>query len=106
MQPTAIVWTDGAWDSTPSGRAVGAVLASPDTRAALGAPIPTGLQQALCAGGKEQRNTQAELLAVLVALLAWGAQLRGHAVWFLQDNEAALWNIMLGTAVDSHSFGR
>jgi len=53
---------------------------------------------------KRQRNTQAELLAILMAILMWHDDLRGNSLLILTDSTAALENVKAG--VSSHQQSR
>ncbi len=52
---------------------------------------------------KVQRNTQAELLAVLCTILTWRNELRGGCLLILSDSTSAKENISKGTAGCQHS---
>ena len=53
--------------------------------------------------GTEQRNIQAELLAVLMAILMWHDDLQGQLLFILMDSTAALNNCREGSAADQQS---
>jgi hypothetical protein len=52
---------------------------------------------------KTQRNTQAELLAILMSILMWHKDLQGQSLLVLTDSTAALDNCRVGTAADQQS---
>ena len=54
---------------------------------------------------KCQRNTQAELLAILMSILMLHDDLRGNSVLILTDSTAALENVKAGVSSDQQSRG-
>ncbi len=74
-----------------------------------GAMVPQHLAAQLLAiedgrvEAKVQRNTQTELLAVLVALLTWSEELRGCELVIFDDSQAAEGNLLSGSATTAHS---
>ena len=100
----AMAWVDGSWEKETATGAVGAVLfVQGRGQWSLSAEIPRGLRQELLQLDKEQRNTQSELLAVLMLLLSKPEELRGSLLEIWEDNTAALYNILSGSAGDEHS---
>ena len=100
----AMAWVDGSWETETSTGAVGAVLFVEGAgQWSLSKEVPAGLRRELLRLGKEQRNTQAELLAVLMLLLSKPAELRGTLLEIWEDNTAALYNILSGSAGDEQS---
>ena len=100
----AMAWVDGSWETETSTGAVGAVLFVEGAgQWSLSKEVPAGLRHELLRLGKEQRNTQAELLAVLMLLLSKPAELRGTLLEIWEDNTAALYNILSGSAGDEQS---
>ena len=100
----AMTWVDGSWERETATGAVGAVLfVQGKGQWSLSAQIPRGLRQELLRLDKEQRNTQSELLAVLMLLLSKPEELRGSLLEIWEDNTAALYNILSGSAGDEHS---
>ena len=83
--------------------ALGAVLLTADGGWTLSAVVPANLREELRKTGKRQRNTQSELLAVLMLLLSCPEQLRGRNLILYEDNQAALENILAGSAADPDS---
>ena len=100
----AVAWVDGSWDMDRGSGAVGAVLLTPaQGHWSTSATIPQHLCDELLSNDKRQRNTQSELLAVLVLLLSCPAQLRGAELLLYEDNQAALSNLLAGSAADAQS---
>ena len=98
------VWADGSWDIDAGTGAIGAVvLTSEGQNVSLSTTIPEHLRGELLATGKQQRNTQSELLAVLMVLLSCPEQLRGACVMLYEDNTPALENMLSGGAADAQS---
>ncbi len=109
-RPRAALFPDGYWDSgTASGGAGALLLLEGAQHRAIGDMVPSYLtaQLLLAAADEEvakvQRNTQAELLAVLAALLTWPEELRGRDLVVFDDSKAAEGNILSGAAHSSHS---
>ena len=99
-----VAWVDGSWDMDRGCGAVGAMLLSSEPAAfCVSATIPNHLAAELCSLNKRQRNTQAELLAVLVLLLSCPEELRDAELLLYEDNTAAMHNILSGAAGDSQS---
>jgi len=69
----------------------------------MSAAIPQALCCELVQHEKEQRNTQSELLAILMLLLSKPEQLRGAFLEIWEDNTAALYNTLVGSAADDQS---
>ena len=100
---------DGYWDPPKKEGGVGAVLLREgDLPYTLGGMVPEHLAFQLLSmqeghKKKEQRNTQAELLAVLMAILMWHDDLQGQSLLILTESTAALNNCREGTAADQQS---
>ena len=100
----AVAWADGSWDMERGTGAIGAILLTPHKgRKSITAEIPESLCAELLQGNKVQRNTQSELLAVLVLLLSCPHELRGTDLLLYEDNKAAKDNLLSGGASDGHS---
>ncbi len=106
----AALFPDGYWNPDKAEGGVGALLLVEGARAlATGAVVPQHLAAQLLAiedgrvGARAQRNTQAELLAVLVALLTWSEDLRGCELVIFDDSQAAEGNLLSGSATTAHS---
>ena len=69
----------------------------------ISATIPDALAAELWDTPKRQRNTQAELLAVLMLMLTLPEQLRGRHLVLYEDNQGALHNMLAGSAADPQS---
>ncbi len=67
------------------------------------AHIPPAICAKLKVLGKEQRNTQAELLAVLVLAITFPEQLRAADMLLWEDNTPAMGNVVSGAATDPDS---
>jgi hypothetical protein len=52
---------------------------------------------------KIQRNTQAEILAILTAILTWSTELEGKDVMIVTDSSATQGNLLSGSSSDAHS---
>ena len=99
-----VAWCDGMWSQDDGTGAVGGLLlATGGPAQAVSADIPPGLARQLRRCGKQQRNTQAELLAVLVLLLTCEDLLRNADLLLFEDSEAALHNVLSGAAADADS---
>ena len=100
----ATAWVDGSWDMDQGTGAVGGLLLTEDRGChSFSARIPAHLAAQLSACGKRQRNTQSELLAILVLLLTFPETLRGAQLILFEDNWAALSNVLSGAAADEDS---
>lgn len=97
-----VAWVDGSWEHG-KGSIGGIVFASDGTRQAISAHIPEHLQDELLSLGKEQRNTQSELIAILSMLLSCPDTLRDSDLLVFEDNQACLANVLSGGATDEHS---
>ena len=101
------LWTDGSRETDrPAGRlgAVGFFALSSVTSGIHGSAfVPEFLEEELLSVGKDQRNTQVELLGVLVALLSAPEFFRGVRLELFIDNSAALSNILAGGAAEPQS---
>ena len=70
-RPAVTGWVDGSWDMDAGTGAIGGmILPSQVGGRSISARIPDHLCAELLQLGKKQRNTQAELLAVLVILFS------------------------------------
>ena len=100
---------DGYWDMNTHEGGIGAVLLLPDGPPRVyGCMLPHYLRKQLRTSAtgeeeKQQRNTQAELLAILVVLLTWGQLLQGCSLVIATDSSAAEGNLLNGSAGDPHS---
>ena len=104
QRPVVLGWVDGSWDmDTGTGAIGGMLLSSRCSGRSFSAHIPQHLCAELLRVGKKQRNTQSELLAVLVLLLTCPDELRGARLILFEDNTPALENILSGAANDDHS---
>ena len=103
-RPVVIGWVDGSWDMEAGTGAIGGMLLS---AARGGHRFSAHILPHLCAEllkvGKKQRNTQSELLAVLVLLLTCPEVVRGARLVLFEDNTPALENIRRGAAGDDDS---
>ena len=100
----AMAWVDGSWDMADATGGVGAVLfVRGSGQWSMSAHIPQALCSELTQYGKEQRNTQSELLAILMLLLSKPEELRGAFLEIWEDNTAALYNTLAGSAADDQS---
>ena len=52
---------------------------------------------------KVQRNTQAEILAIVTGILTWAESLRGKDLLIVTDSFATMGNILGGSSSDAHS---
>ena len=104
-----VLLPDGYWDPDKREGGVGAVLlregATPYT---FGGMVPLHLAYILLSmqeedKEKKQRNTQTELLAILMAILLWHEDLRGSSLLILTDSTAALENVKAGVSADQQS---
>ena len=103
-RPIAMAWVDGSWDMATKTGALGALLLTRDSgRWSLSAAIPGQICAELTQCPKKQRNTQSELLAILMLLLSLPQALRGAHLVIFEDNTAALANVRTGAAADEHS---
>ena len=104
-----VLLPDGYWDPDKQQGGVGAVfLREGATPFTYGGMIPPHLSYVLLsmqeeAKEKKQRNTQAELLAILMAILMWHDDLRGNSLLILTDSTAALENVKAGVPADQQS---
>ena len=103
-RPVVNGWVDGSRDMKSRAGAIGSMLLSP-TRGGyrFSARSPQHLCAELLEVGKKQRNTQSELLAVLVLLLTCPEAVRGARLVLFEDNTPALENIRRGAAGDDDS---
>ncbi len=106
----AVLFPDGYWDSGTATGGIGALLLLEGARArAIGDFVPPHLVTQLLTAepdaheAKVQRNTQAELLAILCALLTWPGQLRGTDLVIYDDSKATEGNVLGGSAHSGHS---
>ena len=104
-----VLLPDGYWDPDKKEGGVGAVLlregSSPQT---YGGMVPQHLAYIFLSMQEEdkekrQRNTQAELLAILMSILMWHDDLRGNSLLILTDSTAALENVKAGVSSDQQS---
>jgi hypothetical protein len=103
-RPVVIGWVDGSWDMEAGAGAIGGMLLSTTHGShSFSAHIPPHLCAELLKVGKKQRNTQSELLAVLVLLLTCPEVVRGARLVLFEDNTPALENIRRGAAGDDDS---
>ena len=102
---------DGYWDMEKAEGGIGAVLLLPAARPLVyGLMIPEFLGKQLLTAEpgphenpKIQRNTQAEILAVLTGTLTWSSCLRGSDLLVVTDSSAAMGNLLKGSSSDAHS---
>jgi hypothetical protein len=99
-----MAWVDGSWDQDKATGAIGGMLLTPHKGGhSFSSHIPAGLCAELRQLAKKQRNTQSELLAILVLLLTLPEELRGTHLILFEDNFAALSNVLAGAAGDTDS---
>ena len=100
---------DGYWSPEAANGGIGGVLLlegkQPQT---WGCMIPDHLAAQLLSQSdgvcnKVQRNTQAELLAVLTTILTWRDELAGSCLLVLGDSTSSEANLRAGTAGNQHS---
>ena len=102
-KPEASGWVDGSWDMDMGTGALGGVLLTSQGGWSISMEIPPNLCAELQRQGKRQRNTQSELLAIIMLLLSCPEQLRGHQLVLYEDNQSALENVLAGSAGDPDS---
>ena len=82
-------------------------MLAPEAVHHMGGMIPTNIQQELLQfivhDAKTQRNTQAELLAIIVAMLTWTQLLRGSDLVIYDDSSATIGCALSGSSADEHS---
>ena len=100
----AVAWVDGSWEMLLATGAVGGLLfISNRGPVAFSAVVPKWLCDELASVGKMQRNTQVELLAIVVLLLSCGEMLHDVDLIVYEDNQAAMANVLTGAAGEDQS---
>ena len=104
-----VLLPDGYWDQPKCEGGVGAVLLRDGGNPyAFGGMVPHYLRHYLMCEqelptAKKQRNTQAELFAILMALLMFHEDLKGNSLLVLTDSTAALHIAREGVAADQQN---
>ena len=99
--PPVLVFTDGAYEEEVA--TCGAVLITADVVRYFGEVIPPPLVTEWRSSGAKQIIGQAEMLPVLLSLLAWGPFLEDKKVVFFIDNDSAKDAPVKGSSPSLHS---
>ena len=102
---------DGYWDMDKAEGGIGVVLLLPSARPLVyGLMIPEFLGKQLLTAEpgpglepKIQRNTQAEILAIVTGIITWAESLKGKDLPIVTDSSATMGNILGGSSADAHS---
>lgn len=104
QRPAAVAWIDGSWDQTNLTGAIGGmILTTHRGNFCFSAEVPQHLRAELLQQGKQQRNSQIELLALLVLLLTFPDELRGCDLLVWEDNSPTMACVTSGAAGDADS---
>ena len=100
----SLVFPDGYCDQDNAEGGAGFIIFRPGgVLQHAGAMIPHHLKDELQADGKKQCNTQAELLAVLAAILASADQVAGNTMLIADDSTSTVANILNGSSTSKES---
>ena len=103
----AIMFPDGYWAMEEQQGGVGVFAMDDQGAFYVGDMIPEHIARQLRTfvvhDPKKQRNSQAELLAILCTLLTWPHRLRGSEIVIYDDSESTIGAVLAGSSADEHS---